>query len=344
MFCAGFVLYKGHECFAKFLGTPQTSHVSIEQAYKHDYPAITICYGNSFEKQQIYDNTLAKCNLTHDQYFIWNIWVGNGTEDFCSDPAKLYDKMTGERQTIIDMIQLTSFGQNIVGKDEYFQLVDVWTGRCFSFKMIPDTPMTQWNGWFHEDAKIYVHMPGNFFGSADSKLEIDMKRFLNVNAKVEYEIFEALDFDGKPCKNYFNGRDDCIHDAIYKESMDTINCTSPASKNKSNICTKTTNAKKAYVLYDILIHNMTEANRRCPKSCTNMMLSFGTFKESEEGYGLLGLSFKEFIKVSRSQWSYGGLELLAEVGGYVGLFLGVSINQISTMFKTLVVTLHRRLN
>ena len=47
--------------------------------------------------------------------------------------------------------------------------------------------------------------------------------------------------------------------------------------------------------------------------------------------GSLKLRFKKFIKVSRSRQAYGSLELLAEVGGYVGLFLGISINQLFVM-------------
>ena len=42
---------------------------------------------------------------------------------------------------------------------------------------------------------------------------------------------------------------------------------------------------------------------------------------------MLTLKFEEFIKVSVSGPSYSFLSLIAEVGGYVGLFMGVSINQ-----------------
>ena len=53
-------------------------------------------------------------------------------------------------------------------------------------------------------------------------------------------------------------------------------------------------------------------------------------------HGYLRLYFEKYIQVSTSRWAYGWLELLAEVGGYFGLFLGVSINQILSMANYLV--------
>ena len=48
------------------------------------------------------------------------------------------------------------------------------------------------------------------------------------------------------------------------------------------------------------------------------------------------LKFKKFIKVSKARYSYGGLELLAELGGYVGLFLGISVFHLSDAFSKIV--------
>ena len=45
--------------------------------------------------------------------------------------------------------------------------------------------------------------------------------------------------------------------------------------------------------------------------------------------------FKENIKVTKAYHVYSGLSLIAEIGGYVGLFLGVSINQVTNLFDVL---------
>ena len=40
------------------------------------------------------------------------------------------------------------------------------------------------------------------------------------------------------------------------------------------------------------------------------------------------LHFQSRVKVVKSYYAYSGLTVIAEIGGYIGLFLGVSINQI----------------
>ena len=43
---------------------------------------------------------------------------------------------------------------------------------------------------------------------------------------------------------------------------------------------------------------------------------------------MLIMYFKERIQKTESYYIYDGLTLIAEMGGYVGLFLGFSVNQI----------------
>ncbi len=50
-------------------------------------------------------------------------------------------------------------------------------------------------------------------------------------------------------------------------------------------------------------------------------------------YAWLEIYFNEFIKKGTTYYSYSALSLIAEVGGYVGLFLGCAIIQISQVFE-----------
>ena len=119
--------------------------------------------------------------------------------------------------------------------------------------------------------------------------------------------------------------------------MALLGCTSPYGRNKSSICTDKEKSTLAYDLFENLtLNNLTDANNRCPKSCTYQMTSFSSFLKEDNGdpdQGYLYLKFQRFIKVSRSRYAYTWLELLAEVGGYVGLFLGVSVNQTLPILK-----------
>ena len=50
-----------------------------------------------------------------------------------------------------------------------------------------------------------------------------------------------------------------------------------------------------------------------------------------KGYTKMTLNLKGNVVTSTEVFLYPGLSMLAEIGGYVGLFLGVSVNQISTL-------------
>ena len=63
----------------------------------------------------------------------------------------------------------------------------------------------------------------------------------------------------------------------------------------------------------------------------------GVFKryERSKGYTRLVLNLNENVLVSEEVFLYSGLSLIAEVGSYIGLFLGVSVNQVSTLLEAL---------
>ena len=117
--------------------------------------------------------------------------------------------------------------------------------------------------------------------------------------------------------------------------MRDIGCSTPFSPNKSNICTDKDTASKAYQLYFETRNNQTLARQMCPMPCDFETITLENLVKKSSGFGLMTqmrkkkmiLTFKEFVKLSVSSYSYTILELIAEVGGYVGLFLGVSINQ-----------------
>ena len=79
--------------------------------------------------------------------------------------------------------------------------------------------------------------------------------------------------------------------------------------------------------------------KMCPRSCVEVYVFEGETETEEIGNqshhqaGTLSLQFRQFVKVYKSYWAYEGLEMIAEVGGYVGLFLGVSVNQIKLLFE-----------
>ena len=51
---------------------------------------------------------------------------------------------------------------------------------------------------------------------------------------------------------------------------------------------------------------------------------------------VLILKFNKFIKFTKAKHVYDELSLLAEIGGYIGLFLGVSVFHLRTTFDKIL--------
>ena len=117
---------------------------------------------------------------------------------------------------------------------------------------------------------------------------------------------------------------------------ETIGCTTPYVKNKSKICQDQEKALETIILEAAIFQNEKALSEICPRSCWEVHANFGSKEsynngEEESEYYLQGnltIDFHQYVKVSKSYWEYDAIELIAEVGGYVGLFLGVSVNQI----------------
>ena len=111
--------------------------------------------------------------------------------------------------------------------------------------------------------------------------------------------------------------------------MEKFGCTAPFGYKINNICTNQNQSKHALELYRNLF-NKRFAIKECPYPCLFMKVSFRskTFRNSPG----LTLQFNKFIRTTRATHFYGELEMLAEFGGYMGLFLGISVFHLRTTF------------
>lgn len=90
--------------------------------------------------------------------------------------------------------------------------------------------------------------------------------------------------------------------------------------------------------------SMREVDKRiqCPKPCTVFKMRSRTddvFKirfDPKDGVLETEVRFHELITISNDQHSYTWLNLVAEVGGYVGLFLGYSVLQVTDLMDILI--------
>ena len=96
----------------------------------------------------------------------------------------------------------------------------------------------------------------------------------------------------------------------------------------SHICYNQDQSQKAMDLYQKLLNKIFTIEE-CLYPCTSMKSSFRSSSIIEDG---LQFEFNKFIKSTKARYAYQELELLAEFGGYVGLFLGISVYNLKEIF------------
>ena len=79
----------------------------------------------------------------------------------------------------------------------------------------------------------------------------------------------------------------------------------------------------------------------CANPCSIFSLTTINVEKNErsDDETYLDITFPKNIKVFERSYTYSRLSLLAEIGGYVGLFLGISINQVINLLEYLVTKL-----
>ena len=117
--------------------------------------------------------------------------------------------------------------------------------------------------------------------------------------------------------------------------METLGCTTPYGAIKDNICTIP--EKGLIALNKSLDPNFFE---KCEYPCKFLKIKvIENGKLVMPGPSMLNLRFLKYIRVTTSYLSYTPLEMFGEFGGYVGLFLGISIFHLKDLVN-LVIKMH----
>ena len=93
-----------------------------------------------------------------------------------------------------------------------------------------------------------------------------------------------------------------------------------------------------YKHYGIFEHNSLD--EICPLDCSSMAIIF-TVSDVDQNDGNLNeayakIYFKNHIKVSKSIVGYTEISLMAELGGYIGVLLGISLMDISSIVNFII--------
>ena len=117
--------------------------------------------------------------------------------------------------------------------------------------------------------------------------------------------------------------DQCLADTATKLMLKETNCTVPWIQNKSKICTATENIKMALKLFNDNIYNQ---KRICKRPCETVEIRLNPPVEMYASFvKSLDLVFKDTIKVTEEYFLQNELSLFGNIGGYLGLSVGLSI-------------------
>ena len=186
---------------------------------------------------------------------------------------------------------------------------------------------------------IYFHHPGQFHSRSKSKLFTLKGR--NHFTDMTYSIMEnTLKSESTiPCSKETDFEfDNCFYHAIAEDLMNELNCVVPFIKTseKDNICVNMAQDvidKMMFVFEKSFINSTT---RTCMSPCVSMDIIFGVLFDDgirKDGKSFLRIYLKSNVKFQQTIYDYTLLSLFAEIGGYSGLFLGISIAKFTTVLE-----------
>ena len=242
--CSIFVLFKGYECFKKFLKKHEGSRIEYVFAGSLPFPAITFCPINvPHSLPKPYDEKVMKvCNLTPGEYPKKGPWIGTGSPH-CTDPEIFRDLVTVQLKDMrINDIVIKTFS-NLYNVSNILNttLVD-WERNygtphsypCHTMKISKDVAkegIKSINFGIQSNSistfgipkdkttfLLFVHDVGLLQADLPSASP-NMNFYAATFAPVEIEVVDLLQYNGQPCKRDKNYRwDHCRQNLIYTVS------------------------------------------------------------------------------------------------------------------------------
>ena len=174
---------------------------------------------------------------------------------------------------------------------------------------------------FNLEMLVFIHEKNNFHGP-DSTNKALAKLGKYSQFPVMYQLHTKID---NCTMDYMKYGDVCFYDKMYTLLMGEHNCSVPWLPKKSTICTNTTISYKAMNTY---VRNQNTENG-CPSFCTTTDIFLDPPFVDENWFGnssaIIKFYFKKVIKNSEEYYLYNELSLFANIGGLLGLMLGISL-------------------
>lgn len=153
---------------------------------------------------------------------------------------------------------------------------------------------------------------------------------------LDFEILNFLDYNNEPCEASPDYKiDDCFEKYFNNKAMKEFGCTTKFGNDKTNVCPEGSNKEKEAET-DLIKTMNFKSTQVCTYPCILMNAKLRSDNQQKSNATSLDLHVNNYVKVTTFRHSYTELELLAELGGYVGLFLGISVFHLSDLFDSIL--------
>ena len=328
--CLSFVIYKSGQCILKYTSKPTGIDLSLENGVYEKSPQFTFCV-------KLNVSVLNQCGITLDEYEDEGLWANLSGPDFCKSPSQVLEKARVNLETVVTATRISYDAQDdqfiYLNDTNFWTVVDDPTGTCNSFYIPPKFhkhSVSEIRFYLGENAyKLYITTPGYLF-SNPRRVSYCLKKDISQTILLNYDIFKIMGHQNDSCiEDEKYTTDKCYKDQAFENMMRELNCTWPFFQTKDHICTDIALAKRAMEIGEIY-HKKHLKVCKWPCEYIKVMVE-GNVKEKMSEKLYISFSFKETVKVLKSYYIYNELSLIAEIGGYVGLFLGWSVYQITDL-------------
>ena len=334
------------QCIKKMSNNPTTTIIYFEEFGQHGAPSITVCAysdhlgtGTSYRRKM-----LARHGLTLHDYAREGIWWSNMSG---VTPEQVYQDITWALEDLVDRVEytfketrFTLSARNSSWKNLWTVTNRKWEGRCFTFNPTPE--MSQKGlldihiiSKFQFDLEISFHEENQ---STDKELDgISFRAMYRQYyiLEVPVDIIINRDTANIPCAQETENFDKKRNKIAVDKMIADLGCVVPfIERNETNekICTSKNLSKTAVEIFEATGKYFDLFNwNQVPQPCQQIHVEPRKVFESPEwdNQTWINAKFLKTSKVTQQIPSYSFTSFYAEVGGFVGLLLGVSLHQVS---------------
>ena len=343
--CAGILAFQIAECVKKYNVRATATGDKYVHVTNTSFPVMTICPTYPYKLNRLnFHGIKTKSDIQFEAAF-----VSNRSE---VTPTQFYEDVVYAKEEIIDAIEIFSEAEigglnkfilspnDTICEESIFKTKQYYyNGDCFALNLptclklagILEIIIT-----FFNKTDIFIHHDGQFLSpNSRSRIDVDVTHFVKI--AINHEVVQMLSAKGTCVDQYGEGEgvdsdmdnsfDGCMYSKLRELMMSEVGCTVPWLPDKRNICTLEQDRK---MVFDIYQKNRRNQEDLCPSSCkfTNMYFGppvTGLRNIEDQDRGSAVFYFRRDIKTTNEYYLYSITSMFAEIGGYVGLLLGVSL-------------------